>query len=55
MHYRTLALGILAMSAGNMFSRFVMPVNDFVLGCINGIGLGMMILAMIRMRKESAH
>lgn len=50
-YFRLVALGLLCFSGSYMASRLFHPLTDFQLGLLNGIGIGIIIFALIRSRR----
>jgi hypothetical protein len=47
---RLIALGLLFVTGTSLISRFVIPINDFLDGCFKGIGIGLILWAVCRMK-----
>lgn len=49
---RIIAVGILIMSGGLLLRQYFLSISDFWFGILQGVGIGIMILGLIKMKKE---
>jgi hypothetical protein len=47
-------VGLLLICGSNLVNRFITPMPDFVMGSLMGIGIGLMIMSIIKFKRSKA-